>query len=95
MCQPDRHGLNQAMRSASMRMLELMSSRRDQPTTWRMNRSITTVRNNQSSPVAIYVMSPTHTRSGSVTVNSRLSRFGEMVRSNKKAQLMARSTGLI
>ena len=37
------------MRSASMTMLPAMSNRRLQPITWRLNRSITTARNSQSS----------------------------------------------
>ena len=41
---PGPGGLNQAMRSASMTMFDVMSSRSDQPTTWRLNRSITTAR---------------------------------------------------
>jgi len=37
-------------------------------------------RNSQPSSVEMYVMSPAQTLSGSVTVNSRLSRFGAMGR---------------
>ena len=60
-----------------------MSSRIDQPTTWRLNRSITTARNSQPSSVAMYVMSPTQTLSGSLTVNSRFSTLGEIGRSRR------------
>jgi hypothetical protein len=45
--------LNQAMRSASTTMSRVMSSRSDHPTTWRLNRSITTARNSQPSSVAM------------------------------------------
>jgi hypothetical protein len=63
---------------SSRTMFDVVSSRRDQPTTWRLYKSITTAKNNQPLSVAIYVMSPTQTLSGSATVNSRLSRFGEI-----------------
>ena len=43
--------LNQAIRRASMTMSRVMSSRRLQPTTWRLNRSITTASNSQPSSV--------------------------------------------
>src|SRR6218665_236712 len=45
--------LNQAMRTASMTMSRVMSWRSDQPTTWRLNRSITTASNSQPSSVAM------------------------------------------
>ena len=56
--------------TASMTMSRVMSNRRLHPITWRLNRSITTARNNQPSSVAMYVMSPAQTLSGSLTVNS-------------------------
>ncbi len=73
--------LNHAMRSASMTMSRVRSKRRLQPITWRLNRSITTARNNPPSSVAMYLMSPARTLSGSLTVNSRLSRLGAIGRS--------------
>jgi hypothetical protein len=45
--------LNHAMRSASMTMSRAHVPRSDQPTTWRLNRSITTARNSQPSSVAM------------------------------------------
>src|SRR5664279_2071897 len=68
--------LNQAISRASITRLRCISGRIDQPTTLRLNRSITTARNNQPSAVAIYVTSPTHAWLGAATMNLRSSTFG-------------------
>src|SRR6266704_3762719 len=67
---------NQAISSASMTRLLCISDCIDQPTTWRLNRSITTARNSQPSLVWIYVMSPAHTWLGADTVKLRFKRLG-------------------
>ena len=61
-----------------MTMLDVTWSRSEQPITWRLNRSFTTASNSQLSSVALYVMSPTQTLSGSTPVNSRLSRLSKI-----------------
>ena len=48
----------------------------DQPTTSRLNRSSTTARYSQPSPVWMYVMSPVHTRLGASGVKLRASTLG-------------------
>src|SRR5664280_1775311 len=68
--------LNQAISRASITRLRCISGRIDQPTTLRLNRSITTARNNQPSAVAIYVTSPTHAWLGAATMNLRSSTLG-------------------
>src|SRR5664279_3378753 len=67
---------NQAISRASITSWRCISGRIDQPTTLRLNRSITTARNNQPSALAIYVTSPTHAWLGAATMNLRSSTFG-------------------
>src|SRR5271155_3222189 len=58
-----------------------MSGRIDQPTTLRLNKSITTARNSQPSSVATYVMSPVRAALGPAGVKLRFNRFGAIGRS--------------
>ena len=67
---------NQAMCSASMTSSRLMCGCIDQPTTWRLNKSMITARYSQPSSVATYVMSLVHTTSGTCGLNCRSRRFG-------------------
>jgi len=73
--------LNHAIRSASMTMSRVMSWRSLQPGTWRLDRSMTTAGNSHPSSVAMKMMSPAQTVSGSATLSCRSSRLGAIGRS--------------
>ena len=71
-----------------------MSGRMDQPTTLRLNKSITTARNIQLSSVAMYVMSPVQAWLGPAGVKLRFNKFGEIGRSCRLSVVTTRKRRL-